>query len=223
MDGLEVGLHQMVRDRPVRGLSADGKLDAHFHEQRARGHCPERLGVAAIAGNERGGGRDVVGVILAIVEDRPGRAALIHRIEDVIGGGAIEGFDEGAGQVEYDAALSPLARLHDKVPQLRGLARTCGPDQHRVGLFEAPGIEYPGNRVRHMEPERCAGRDRKFGDRLWIEMGMGLSQFLRKLIVIVRANLADKHVAGYQHRPALVTLLEDVGADLLRQIHEPGG
>ena len=140
----------------------------------------------------------------------------------MIGGGTIEGFDEGSGQIEHDAALPPLARLDDEVSQLRGLARAGGADQHRVGLFETPGIGHPGNRVRHMEPERRSSRDGKFGDGQWIKVRMGLGQFLPKLVVVVSADLAGQHVARDQHRPALVALLEDVRADLLRQLHEPG-
>jgi hypothetical protein len=94
MDGLEVSRHEMMRDRAIGGLARGSELHAHFDKERARRHGPEGLGIAAIAGDQRGGGRDVIGVVLAVVEDGPRRAALVHGVEDVIAPFLVEGLDE---------------------------------------------------------------------------------------------------------------------------------
>ena len=221
VDRLEVGFHQMMGDRAVGGFTAGRQLDAHFHEERARCHRPEGFGIAAIAGDQRGGGRNVVGVVLAIVENRPRRTALIHRIEDVIAAFLVEGLHEGAGQVEHHTPLTALACFGNKVAQLGGFARTGGPDQHGVGLFEPPGIGDPSHGVGHMQTKGHALGDWQFSHLGKVHGRMALGQFLRELCVVVGADFADQHIGADHHSAALVPLLQDIDADLLGKFDEP--
>ena len=212
----------MVGDSAVRGLAARRQLDAHFDEQRARRHRPEGLSVGPIARDERGGGRNIVGVVLAIVEDGPRRAPLVHRVEDVVGLRAIEGLHERTGKIEDHAALSALPGLNDDVAQLRRLARAGRADQHRVGLLKPPGIGNAGYRIWDVDTQSRPGAYRQCRNRSRIQIRMRSRKLSPEFRIIVRRDFSGQDVAGQQHGPALVALFEDVSADLLGQLDEPG-
>ena len=66
-------------------------------------------------GGELGFGR-------AVVEQRPGGAPRIARVENDVGLGIVEGFDESARQIEDDGAVLPAAHFGDQLAHLRRLA-----------------------------------------------------------------------------------------------------
>ena len=137
---LQVCLHQMVSDGCVIGLAELLELDAHFDEEHPRGVLPEGLLVVRMGGNEGGCGRDEVGIIPALIEQRPRCATCVHRVQNDVGLGVVERLHEGAGEVEDDRAMTSPAKLIDQRPKLGRLAGAGRADHHGVALFEAPWI-----------------------------------------------------------------------------------
>ena len=101
---------------------------------------------------------DIAKGVAALVEQRPRRATLVHRVEDNVGFGVVETLDESAGEIEDNRAVPALAQLLDDAAKLRGLACAGRADQHRVRLLEAPWIGDPGDLVGLVNAQRSFRR-----------------------------------------------------------------
>src|SRR3546814_19864827 len=75
----EVGHHQLAGELLVGCLTLLNELHTGLDEQRSRTQHPERILSAAVRGQNGRRGRGEVGVVLALVEQRPARAAQIGR------------------------------------------------------------------------------------------------------------------------------------------------
>ena len=209
VDRLEVGHHQSARERLVGRLTQLDKAHAGLDEKRARSQHPEGFRSAAIGGQKRGGNAGKVGMVLRFGEDRPGRAALVHGIEDRVGLGVVEGLDIGAGEIEDDGPVAALAHLRDQRAHLRRLAGSGRADHHRVRLFGAPGEGHTGERIGMMDA-RCLALDKRHSKHLVHGPSrQAFGDFLSERGAVVIVDDGCKIGRIDEHRAALMALLED--------------
>src|SRR5690606_10450610 len=101
----EIGGHQLARERLVRAPALGHQLEAEFDEQGARGYHPELRLAAPVVRHQGFGGGPELALAAALVEQAPGRAPGVERVEDDVAAGVVEVLDERAGEIEDDAAL----------------------------------------------------------------------------------------------------------------------
>src|SRR3546814_11733881 len=82
----------------------------------------------------------------AVIEDRPGRAAHVHRVQDRVARRIVEGFDIGAGQVEDNGSVLALAHLGHKAAQFGRLARSGRADKNDMRMLVAVWKRADGSR-----------------------------------------------------------------------------
>ena len=208
VDLLQVGRHQVLGERSVRGLLLLDELHAHLDEQGTGGERPERLGGTSVGWDQCCCGSGELAVGLAVVEDRPGRAAIVHRVEDRVAVGVVERLDIGPGQVEHDGAVLALAHLRDVAAQRSGLARAGRADQHGMGLLQPVRVGDAGERVGVVDAACLARAERHLQHRFRGAVGEEAAGFLLELRSVVLDDLLVEHVALDQHGAALVPFLD---------------
>ena len=223
VDLLEVRHHQPAGERLVGRLAILDELDAGLDKQRARSEHPERLGPAAIGRKQGCGDTGKIGMVLRLAEHRPGRATLIHRVEDHVGLGIVERLDVGTGEVEDDGAIAAHTHLGNQRAHLGGLAGPGRANHHRVRLFGTPGEGDPGERIGVVNAGRFARGKRHRHDLVEAHVGKPLGNFLFERSPVVGIDDACQLCAVDQHCTALVTLFEDRLAAPLREVDEPDG
>ncbi len=223
VNALQVGRHQVLGQREVAGLSPLHEADAHLDEERARGERPEGFGGAAVRRDQRRRGGGELAVRAAVVEDRPGRAARVHRIEDRVARGIVEGFDIGPCQVEDHRRVLTLPHLGDEAPQLRRLARAGGADEHGMRLLGAVRKGDAGERVGMMDAGFLARAERERQNLPRGQAGEEVGGFLFELDPVVLIDLCKEDGAVDQHGPAFMAFLKDRTPPPVRDVDEPDG
>jgi hypothetical protein len=138
------------------------------------------------------------------------RTARIERVQNDVAIGLIEVFDESAGQVEDDAALSLGAGFGNHVRHGDGLAHAGGADEHRVALFEPPGID---NRRKMRGPVwKCRGQFPAANTDA-ISNPCARIELTGALAPVVPAQLIDQFGERDEHGPALVLALFGTAAE----------
>jgi hypothetical protein len=221
MDPLQIGGHQVLGERQVGRLAPLDQADAHLDEQGPRCERPERLGRAAIGGDESGGGGGELAVRAAVREDRPCRAATVHRIEDRVTCWVVEGLHIGTGQVEDHGAVLTLAHLPDQAPELGGLARAGRTDQHGVRLLHPVRKGDAGERVGMVDSGALARREGKREHLLGRLAREAFADVHLEGGRVMLRDLGNEDLAIDQHSAALVPLLQDRLATATREIDEP--
>ena len=210
-----------MRDGGIVGLAHLLKLQAHLDEQHACGVLPERLLVVGMRGDEGRGGRHEVGIVAALVEQRPRRATLVHRVEDNVGFGVVECLHEHPGKVEDDGAMPARTKLRDVAAQLRRLAGAGGADEHGMALFEPPRIGDAGDRIGNVDAPVDAIEDWSLGDQLRDVWGLVLGALGSEPAPVVAADGFDEDISLDQQGAAVMAFLEHVAAALVGPHDEP--
>ena len=198
-------------------------LDAHLDEQGARRFLPKVIFRAVTARNQRRRSAHEFGVVVAVVEDRPWHAAPVHRIEDDVRFGIIEALDEGAGQIENDAAMPALARLRDDLLQLGCLASASRPDEHRMALLKSPGNRHTCQTVRRMQTGPDTVLQWLFEDLVGVHCRRALAALADMRFPVMAGDGLSQLAVCHKHSTALMALGQNVGAAPFRKVDEPDG
>ena len=156
VDPREISGHQFAGKRSIGAPPFGHQLEAELDEQGTRRDDPELRLPAPVMGYEGFRCRPEFTFGAAFVEEAPLRTARVERVQNDVPVGLVEVFDESAGEVEDDAALSLGAGFGNHVRHGDCLAHAGGPDEHGVALFEPPGID---NRRKMRGPVwKCRGQ-----------------------------------------------------------------
>ena len=202
-------MHQKVGKAAVRTDAEPDHLHAHFDKDCAGRFLPEIIVRIAAARDQCAGGAHELGIVVAIVEDRPGLATLIHRVENEVGGLVVEALDEGPGEVEDDTAVAPRPRLCDDLLELGCLACTGGADEHRVALFKAPGEGDTSEPIGLMQPAPRAALEVLLENRVRVLRWHASKAFLLVLVPVVMFDRRNEHITLNLDRTALMTFGEN--------------
>ncbi|PAV68904.1 hypothetical protein WR25_26010 [Diploscapter pachys] len=133
--------------------------------------------------------------------------ACVERVEDGIAVGIVERLCIGAGEVEDDGAVLALTHLFEECPKRGGLARSGRADEHRVRLFEPVRIGDAGDRIGVVDAGGFALGERLLQDDTRIDVGEEGRGILAEAVEVESGYLLVEHVAGYEHRAALMAVL----------------